>query len=297
MQVTADSRPRVSLLARARPWVAVIIAAIIFALIPLIGLQLIFVLPPIGLALAAGAPPDYVPDAKPVDRRPRNVILGILVLICLAITVLQPQLTLWIVALFGLDGAGLAVALIPIAALALRGSDRGYLVCRSRTSYLPIAAFIVGLPIPLVLSRLLAARPLKQVRTASNLLVLSGSLFIAAQLLMIYRPAANPVPIASPLAEEWLVGQGAHAELINYHYVTSTQRDALDILQARNGRTHQPGSSELTSYYIYGKPVLAPADGTVAFVLDGRPDQQIGRRTAASKAATTSSSISEAGIL
>jgi hypothetical protein len=143
-------------------------------------------------------------------------------------------------------------------------------------SYLPIAAFIVGLSIPLVLSRLLAARPLKQVRTALNLLVLSGSLFIAAQLLMIYRPAANPVPIASPLAEEWLVGQGGHAELINYHYVTSTQRDALDILQARNGRTHQPGSTELTSYYIYGKPVLAPADGTVAFVLDGRPDQQIG---------------------
>jgi hypothetical protein len=41
VQVTVDSR-RVSLLARARPWVAVIVATIIFALIPLIGLQLIF---------------------------------------------------------------------------------------------------------------------------------------------------------------------------------------------------------------------------------------------------------------
>ena len=39
---------------------------------------------------------------------------------------------------------------------------------------------------------------------------------------------------------------------------TSTQRDALDILQTRDGRTHQPGSAELTSYYVYGKPVLAP---------------------------------------
>jgi len=100
--------------------------------------------------------------------------------------------------------------------------------------------------------------------------------FIAAQTLMIFRPAANPVPIASPLADEWLVGQGGHAELVNYHHVTSTQRDALDILQARDGRTHQPGNTELTSYYIYGKPVLAPADGTVTFVQDGRPDQQIG---------------------
>jgi murein DD-endopeptidase MepM/ murein hydrolase activator NlpD len=62
----------------------------------------------------------------------------------------------------------------------------------------------------------------------------------------------------------------------NYHYVTSTQRDALDILQARNGRTHQPGDTGLTSCYIYGKTVLAPATGTVTFVLDGRPDQPIG---------------------
>jgi hypothetical protein len=381
VQVTVDSR-RVSLLARARPWVAVIVAAIILALVPLVGLQLIFVVPLIGLALAAGAPPDFVPDAKPVDRRPRNVILGILVLVCLAITVLQPQLTLWIVVLFGLNRAGLAVALITVAALALPLgmadsatpitdlpqsrfvlTRRNLLLCltgavtvaswyaASGLSYLSIAALVVGLPIPLAFSRLLAARrgrlehallrkpldrnllprrlqflnvlllcglltatlftgtydrsafgfsagtywvfliaflgglliflliaavPLKQVRAASNLLVLSGSLFIAAQLVMIYRPAANPVPIASPLAEEWLVGQGGHAELVNYHYVTSTQRDALDILQARDGRTHQPGSTELTSYYIYGKPVLAPADGTVTFVLDGRPDQQIG---------------------
>ena len=69
---------------------------------------------------------------------------------------------------------------------------------------------------------------------------------------------------------------GGHAELVNYHYVTSTQRDALDILQTRDGRTHQTGNTELTSYYIYGKPVLAPAAGTVTFILDGRPDQAIG---------------------
>jgi hypothetical protein len=57
--------------------------------------------------------------------------------------------------------------------------------------------------------------------------MLCGSVFIAAQTLMIFRPVANPVPIASPLADEWLVGQGGHAELVNYHRVTSTQRDAL----------------------------------------------------------------------
>ena len=135
-----------------------------------------------------------------------------------------------------------------------------------------LAPFVGGLLVLL----LVAAVPLKQVRLASNLLALCGSLFIAAQLVMIYRPAVTPVPIASPLADEWLVGQGGHSELVNYHYVTSTQRDALDILQAQGGRTHRPGSTNLASYYIYGKQILAPAAGTVTFVQDGRADQAFG---------------------
>ena len=382
MQLSVESRRRVSVMRRARPWIAVIGAAIVFALIPLIGLPLFYALPLIGLALAAGSPPDYVADAKPVARRTRNLILGILILILLAVFVLQPQLNLWLVELFGLEITGLVVALVAAGALALplamadsatpiRDLPERRLVLTRRNlmlcltvavtvagwytgpgqSFLAIAALVLGLPIPLALSRLLAARrgrlelgllrqpmganllphrlqflnvllvcvllastlftgaynaaaldlsrgahlafqivflggllvlllaaavPLKHLRLASNLLVLASSLFIATQLVMIYRPAANPVPIASPLAEEWLVGHGGHAELVNYHHVTSTQRDALDILQVRDGHTHQPGSTELTSYFIYGKPVLAPAAGTVTFVLDGRPDVPIG---------------------
>ena len=41
---------------------------------------------------------------------------------------------------------------------------------------------------------LAAAVPLKHVRTASNLLILCGSVFIATQLVLIFRPAAHPVP-------------------------------------------------------------------------------------------------------
>ncbi|MET0418946.1 MAG: hypothetical protein ABW022_23270, partial [Actinoplanes sp.] len=361
-----------------------IVAGIIFAVIPLIGLQLFLVAPLIGLALAAGAPADYVADAKPVDRRPRNVVLGIVVLICVVTVVLQPHLTRWLVVLFGLDAAGLVLAIIAVvaAALPLAMADsaapikdlpqsrlvltrRNLILCLTVAvtvalwyagpglSYLPIAALVVGLPIPLALSRLLAARrnrlelrllrqplhsdlllhrlqflnmlvlcgllvstlftgaydaaafgfsqggyqafliaflggllvlllaamvPLKHVRSASNLLMLCGSVFIATQLVMIFRPVTDQVSIASPLADEWLVGQGGHAELVSYHYVTTTQRDALDILQSRDGSTHESGHRELTSYFIYGKPVLAPADGVVTFVLDGRPDQMIGSR-------------------
>jgi hypothetical protein len=378
VQSTVESRAQVRRLARARLWIAVVVATVIFALTGILGLQLFFVLPLIGLTLAAGTPADYVADSKAVDRRPRNLVLGILLLICLAVVVLQPQLTLWLVVLFGLSAAGFVAALIAVTplALSLAMADstalikklpesrpiltrRNLILCLTVAatvalwyagpglSYLAIAALVVGLPIPLALSRLLAARqdrlelrllrhplrgellphrlqllntlvlcallasmmftgaydaaafgfsqsayrafliaffggllvlllaatvPLTHVRWASNLLMLCGSLFIATQLVMIFRPVAHPVPIA----DEWLVGQGGHAELVNYHHVTSTQRDALDILQSRDGRTHQPGSNELTSYYIYGKPVLAPADGTVTFVKDSRPDQHIG---------------------
>jgi hypothetical protein len=360
----------------------VIVAAIIFALIPLLGLQLFLVVPLIGLVLALGAPPDYVSNAKAVTKRRRNLVLGVAVLVCIAVLILQPQLTLVMLRLFGLDVAGLVIALIAVTALALPlamadsalpitelpssrvvVTRRNLLLCLTAAvtvavwytgpglSYLPIAALVIGLPVPIVLSRLLAWRrsrlefnllrhpfhrsllpqqlqflnvlllcgllvatlftgayaavafdftpgaeqafqigfvcgalillltaavPLKHVRVASNLLVLAGSVFVGVQLGMIYRTPVDPVPIASPLADEWLVGQGGHSELVNYHYVTSTQRDALDILQARNGLTHQPGSTDLTSYYIYRKPVLAPAAGTVTFVLDGRPDQAIG---------------------
>lgn len=47
-------------------------------------------------------------------------------------------------------------------------------------------------------------------------------------------------------------------------------------MQIVDGQTHRPGSIDLASYYVYDKPVLAPADGVVTFVLDGRPDLPIG---------------------
>jgi hypothetical protein len=255
------------------------------------------------------------------------VVLGILILLCVALVVMQPHLTRWLVLAFGVAAADLVVALTAVAALVLPLTmvdstalikdlsenrpvltRRNLILCLTVAvtvalwyagpglSYLAIAAFVVELPIPLALSRLLAAGrgrlelallrhplrgnllphrlqfvnmlllcvllactmftgaydaaafgfsqgiywaiviaflgglivlvlaaavPLKHVRVASNLLMLGGSLFIAAQLIMIYRPAPNPVPIASPLADEWLVGQGGPAELVNYHHVAS----------------------------------------------------------------------------
>jgi hypothetical protein len=118
--------------------------------------------------------------------------------------------------------------------------------------------------------------PLHRVRLGSNLLVTAATIFLAAQLISVYRPPVDAVTVGSPLAGEWWVGHAGHAELVNYHYTATTQRDALDIMQVVDGRIHRPDSTELTTYYIYDQPVLAPTDGTVTFALDSRPDQPIG---------------------
>jgi D-alanyl-D-alanine carboxypeptidase len=136
--------------------------------------------------------------------------------------------------------------------------------------------FQIAFGVGLLATLWLAAFPLRQIRLGTNLCVAAGSVFLATQLVMIHRAPSDAVTVASPLADQWYVGQGGHAELVNYHHVSSSQRDAIDILQVVDGRTHQPGNTDLDSYHIYGKPVLAPADGTITFVVDGHPDQPIG---------------------
>jgi hypothetical protein len=160
----------------------------------------------------------------------------------------------------------LAAAMLPgtFDVLRLDLSPAGYQAFR--------IAYIAGLAV----LALLALVPLRRVRLAGNLAVLAGSVFLAVQLVTVYRPPAQPVTIASPLAQPWYVAHGGHAELTNYHVVVSTQRDALDILQVVNGRTYAGDSTDPRSYHIFGDPVLAPADGVVTSVVNDLPDQHIG---------------------
>ena len=79
----------------------------------------------------------------------------------------------------------------------------------------------------------------------------AAAIFLTIQLISVDRPPVDPVTVGSPLAGEWWVGHGGHAELVNYHYTRSTQRDALDIMQIVDGSIHRPASTDLTSYYIY----------------------------------------------
>jgi hypothetical protein len=162
-------------------------AAVLFALALLGLLPFTYAAPVIGVVLALGSPPDYLGQARPVARRTRNVVVGVALIAALAVVVWQPQLTLPLVVLFGMDGSGLVVTVVAVIALALplamtdATSDElsaGWFLLTRRNlmlsltilvsvgtwygalghSFIPIAVFVLVLPMLIGFSRLLAAR-------------------------------------------------------------------------------------------------------------------------------------------
>ena len=133
-----------------------------------------------------------------------------------------------------------------------------------------LVAFMLGL----VAFVLVALVPLRQVQLGSNLLVVPQRSSSLSSCLAV--PAAgDPVTVASPLAGEWWVGHGGHTELVNYHHTDDpTPRPGHHAGRRREHpppRQHQPDQ-----LHIYDQPVLAPADGTMTYVVDGHPDLPIG---------------------
>src|SRR5688500_14307834 len=91
-----------------------------------------------------------------------------------------------------------------------------------------------------------------------------------------YDERPSEVRFRLPLDGPILVGWGGATPDVNYHVVAPDQRWAYDLLVAKDGKTHAGDGTQLADYYCYGLPVLAPADGQVAAILDGQPDQPIG---------------------
>ncbi|RJE89257.1 M23 family metallopeptidase [Paracoccus onubensis] len=80
-----------------------------------------------------------------------------------------------------------------------------------------------------------------------------------------------------PVDGEWYVYWGGRSLEDNYHAVDMGQRFALDLLVLEDGESHDGDDpNNLESYHCWGRPILAPAGGIVAGVVDGLPDQAIG---------------------
>lgn len=85
----------------------------------------------------------------------------------------------------------------------------------------------------------------------------------------------NPesIPVGLPVLGEWTISQAYHGE----HTHKGEWAHALDlIVYGQNAQQFKGKGLDLRDYYCYEKPITAPADGIVADVLDGIPDNLIG---------------------
>src|SRR5215213_7442389 len=142
---------------------------------------------------------------------------------------------------------------------------------------IPYQPLLIALGLGALVMAALALVPGRRVQVATNVLVAIGTVFLAIHLVRIYTPPADPVAIDSPLAGEWETVAGGRSTLLSHHYSTPFVRDALDFVQLdEEGRGYQGDPKRAESWYGFGEPVLAPADGTVVSVSDVHPDEPIG---------------------
>src|SRR5215217_7698453 len=152
----------------------------------------------------------------------------------------------------------------------------GSLFSLSLPEQIPYQPLVVALGIGALVLAALALVPRRRVQIATNVLVAIGTVFLAMQLVRIYTPPADPVVIDPPLSGQWAMLAGGRSSLLSHHYSTPYQRNALDFVQLVDGRGYEGDPKRVESWYGFGEPVLAPADGTVVSVSDINPDEPIG---------------------
>src|SRR5215207_4995841 len=141
---------------------------------------------------------------------------------------------------------------------------------------MPYQPLVIALGAEALVMAALALVPRRRVQVATNVLVAIGTIFLAFQLVRIYTPPADPVVIDPPLSGQWAMLAGGRSSLLSHHYSTPNVRDALDFVQLVDGRGYEGDPKRAESWYGFGEPVLAPADGTVVSVSDIQPDEPIG---------------------
>ena len=80
------------------------------------------------------------------------------------------------------------------------------------------------------------------------------------------------LPLDGPVLVVW----GGATRAVNYHVIAPAERWAYDLTVHTGGPRYRTDGNEVTDYYAYGRPVLAPAAGVVRIVSDGAPDRHIG---------------------
>jgi murein DD-endopeptidase MepM/ murein hydrolase activator NlpD len=79
-----------------------------------------------------------------------------------------------------------------------------------------------------------------------------------------------------PFTGDWLVLWGGRTLAQNRHAASPDQRFAYDFVVTKDGATHTGDGAQLSQYYCYGRPVLAPGDGTAVEIVDTVADNAPG---------------------
>ncbi|MBF9036608.1 peptidoglycan DD-metalloendopeptidase family protein [Rhodobacterales bacterium HKCCE2091] len=79
-----------------------------------------------------------------------------------------------------------------------------------------------------------------------------------------------------PFDGDWTVIWGGRTVTENYHAVDPGQRFALDLAVEIDGARFAGDPADQANYHCWGRPILAPADGTVVRAVNDLPDQAIG---------------------
>ena len=187
---------------------------------------------------------------------------------------LRPYLLQWLnhwlfLALFGAALLAGTFAIVP--------AQVGSLFSLPLPELIPYQPLLVALGVGALVMAALALVPRRRVQVATNVLLAIGTVFLTIHLVRIYTPPADPVAIDPPLAGEWAMLAGGRSTLLSNHYSTPFVRDAFDFVRLVDGRGYEGDPKRAESWYGFGEPVLAPANGTVVSVSDVHPDEPIGK--------------------
>ncbi len=84
-------------------------------------------------------------------------------------------------------------------------------------------------------------------------------------------------PMQLPFRGEWFVFGGGDNEKVNPHASVPGQRRAADlVIKGADGLSHKDAGRRNEDYLVYGKEILAAAQGTVVTAIDGVPDNEPG---------------------
>jgi len=124
--------------------------------------------------------------------------------------------------------------------------------------------------------------PRKLIGKYFNITLSLFTLFLVYQLAMVYWPikSTTAVVLAPPFKGEWYVFHGGNSPLINRHHFVGSEQYAMDILLPGDGKLPFENVTDLDKYETFGKSLLSPVDGVVAYLENSLADQLIGNRDA-----------------